>query len=340
MKRARRAWLANVGSGDWVEVRSAEEILATLDGRGALEGLPFMPEMLRYCGRRFRVSKSAHKTCDRIERKGLRRLERSVHLEDLRCDGSAHGGCQAGCLLFWKDSWLRKVDGPSDSPRPAVSGQTGAEAALDAHTRRLENDDPEDKRWSCQATELNRATRPLSYLGVSHYLLDVRTGNATIPQVFRWWITVLLNRFQNLPIRGAWRIVDAIRGPFRSPRVRGARTKTPRETLDLVPGEMVEVRAWEEISATIDANARNRGLSFDNEMLPYCGSRHRVLARVERIVDEPTGRMMTFSTDCIILENVVCKAHHHGFCPRAIYPYWREIWLRRVHTADGNEVPD
>src|SRR6267142_1519493 len=46
-------------AGHWVEVRSADEILATLDDRGALDALPFMPEMLQYCGKRFRVFKRA-----------------------------------------------------------------------------------------------------------------------------------------------------------------------------------------------------------------------------------------------------------------------------------------
>src|SRR5436190_601573 len=55
-------------AGEWVEVRSAEEILATLDERGCLDALPFMPEMLEYCERRFRVIKAAHKTCDTIAR--------------------------------------------------------------------------------------------------------------------------------------------------------------------------------------------------------------------------------------------------------------------------------
>jgi hypothetical protein len=31
------------------------------------------------------------------------------------------------------------------------------------------------------------------------------------------------------------------------------------------------------------------------------------------------------------LENVVCTADFHRVCPRAIYPYWREIWLEKVH---------
>ena len=51
-------------AGKWVEVRSSDEILATLDSDGSLDALPFMPELLRYCGKRFRVYKVAHKSCD------------------------------------------------------------------------------------------------------------------------------------------------------------------------------------------------------------------------------------------------------------------------------------
>ncbi len=52
--------------GDSVEVRSRGDILATLDKNGWLDNLPFMPEMFAYCGARFRVHKSAHKTCDTV----------------------------------------------------------------------------------------------------------------------------------------------------------------------------------------------------------------------------------------------------------------------------------
>ena len=113
----------NLRAGEWVEVRSADEILATLDDKQSVEALPFMPEMLRYCGSRFRVYKSAHKTADTIEQFSIRRMNRAVHLEELRCDGSAHGGCQAGCLLFWKESWLKRVGAaqpPEEGSGPAV----------------------------------------------------------------------------------------------------------------------------------------------------------------------------------------------------------------------------
>ena len=90
-----------------LRVRSADEILSTLDSDGTVDGLLFMPEMLKYAGREFRVEASAHKTCDGAS--GIRQMDRTVHLAGLKCDGSALGGCQAGCLLFWREEWLRSA---------------------------------------------------------------------------------------------------------------------------------------------------------------------------------------------------------------------------------------
>lgn len=104
--------------GDWVEVRSKYEILATLDKNGCLDGVPVMPEMLAFCGSRFQVHKIAHKTCDTTNPVRSRGLERTVHLQT-RCDGSAHGGCQAECLLFWKEAWLRPVS-PQEVDAPML----------------------------------------------------------------------------------------------------------------------------------------------------------------------------------------------------------------------------
>ena len=95
--------------GDIVEVLSWAEILTTLDGRGELESLPFMPEMLQFCGRRFTVDKVAMTLCDTIGSTGMCRMRNAVHLAGVRCDGQAHGGCQAGCLIYWKVAWLRRV---------------------------------------------------------------------------------------------------------------------------------------------------------------------------------------------------------------------------------------
>ena len=46
----------------------------------------------------------------------------TVYLEDLRCDGSGHDGCQAGCRIYWKDAWLRRVDDHSGAADPSDQG--------------------------------------------------------------------------------------------------------------------------------------------------------------------------------------------------------------------------
>ena len=93
-------------AGDWVVVKSKEEILTTLDENARLGGLPFQPEMFAFCGKRLRVAKVAHKTCDNIRKTGGRSMANAVHLDSARCDGSAHGGCQADCVFTFSRSRL------------------------------------------------------------------------------------------------------------------------------------------------------------------------------------------------------------------------------------------
>ena len=82
--------------GELVRVRPASQIFSTLDATGSLDGMPFMPEMREHCGRSFRVGQRSDKTCagDGV----VRRMHNTVHLQGVRCDGAAHGGCQAACL--------------------------------------------------------------------------------------------------------------------------------------------------------------------------------------------------------------------------------------------------
>jgi hypothetical protein len=110
--------------------------------------------------------------------------------------------------------------------------------------------------------------------------------------------------------------------------------RTPRgEPLNLQPGELVRVKSHEDILKTVNREGLNRGLFFSQEHVPYCGGAYRVHKRVDRIIDEKNGKMLQFKSDCIMLENVVCQARYNAglsFCPRADYPYWRELWLERV----------
>jgi hypothetical protein len=99
----------NLQPGDWVEVRSAKEIFATLDGYDKLRGLQFTPEMSKFCGRRFRVYKRVQNII--LEGTGeLRRINSpTVLLEGAICDGSAHGRCDKSCFFYWREQWLKRV---------------------------------------------------------------------------------------------------------------------------------------------------------------------------------------------------------------------------------------
>jgi hypothetical protein len=305
--------------GDWVEVRSVEEILATLDAHGTLDGLLFMPEMLAFCGRRFRVRSRADSTCDTVSATGMRRMEHTVHLATLRCDGSAHGGCQAGCLLFWKEAWLRPISNNETNGAPTNgSPQTSRDPAwLALHTIQSQPADPEI-RYRCQATELKKASRPLPWWQPGQYLRDIFINRESPLAVIRGFLGATLNKLTRRSLGRGY------------PNVAGSLKQTPAEELNLQPGEWAVVKSRAEIIATLDKSGRNRGLVFDGEMLPYCGQRFRVLCRVERMLEESTGRMLKPRGASVILENVYCTSRFRRICQRAIYSYWREIWLRRA----------
>ena len=100
-------FVLNLRPGEIVEVRNESEILAMLDENGTLEGLPFIPEMRKFCRKRFKVLKRVKKII--VEGVGIRRMLNTVILEGVTCDGEAHGGCKRTCLLFWKEAWLKRA---------------------------------------------------------------------------------------------------------------------------------------------------------------------------------------------------------------------------------------
>jgi hypothetical protein len=314
--------------GDVVEVRSAEEIMATLDQHGELENLPFMPEMLKYCGQRLTVQKVAHKLCDTINRTGLHKMDNAVHLTGARCDGTSHGGCQTACLLYWKEAWLKYVE-PGEPNSPSPAGRIDL-PLLEVNTRKEDWPDGEP-RYRCQATELLRAAPEcLPARDLRQYVTDVKTGNVSALTSLKAFLVVLFNRLQGvskrlLP-RRLW-IRDGLPWGFVAGRVVGP---TPTENLNLQPGEMVRIKSKEQIEATLNQDRLNRGMGFEEEMARYCGRTARVQARVTRCLDEKTGRMLTMKNPCIVLEDIVCAGVHNASCPRQFIPFWREIWLERA----------
>jgi hypothetical protein len=319
--------------GDLVEVRSPGEILSTLDERGALDELPFMPEMAAFCGRRFVVDVRTERICDTVRYTGSRRLPRSVLLADLRCDGSAHGGCQAECRLAWKEAWLRKVT--AESPTPAPVAQSDLEALLERASRHVKHTvearGARVERWRCQATELPQASTHLRLWDPRGYVREYATGN------------VGLGRFLRVTARAA--VEEPMRKLGLIPEIHlpgTAKEPSAEPPLNLQPGELVQVKTKTEIAATLTPDGRHLGMWFDREMMPYCGRTFRVRQRIERFIDERDGRLIKLKTHCVTLDGVVCSGElslRRWFCPRAIFPFWRECWLRRIDAVAPSPAP-
>jgi hypothetical protein len=356
-------------AGDWVKVRSRDEILATLDVNGRLDGMLFMPEMLSYCGRTLRVSKRAHKACDTIRESGGRKVERAVHLVESRCDGSAHGGCEAACSLYWKEAWLEpatptgtRAQPPRIEPVPRRSSGCTMEQ-LTAATQQG-HDLEKGTRYACQITELLNASSYLSPWDPRQYIEDYRSGNVGIGTLLRGALYRLgvfvirradrLGRYMGVGDALAKALMacydafqralpDGVPFPRRNGTIPKGQPTPDRPIGQLRPGSWVRVRSYPEILATLNTDNKTQGLQFDGELVPYCGKEFPVRSLVSQIIDERTGFMLHFKSPSIILKNVHCQGTYSDnrmFCPRSIYAYWRPAWLDPVERGqiEGDEA--
>lgn len=140
------------------------------------------------------VSKRAHKLCDTVNGTGGRRMKSAVLLDGLRCDGKAFGDCEMQCLLFWKESWLKRADAKMDSaaaPRTASSPRATGTSSLKKCTEadvwaatQLPSDltGLNEQVHVCQATQLPGASAKLPMWSPWQYIEDVTSGNVTLSQ--------------------------------------------------------------------------------------------------------------------------------------------------------------
>jgi hypothetical protein len=309
---------ARLRCGDLVEVKTMDEIVETLDAAGALDHLPFMPEMLEFCGRRLRVSRRALTVC--IYEPGSPLgfdADDVVTLDGVRCSGAAHDGCQKSCMIFWREAWLRKVEDTAAQSQVDLRGMERLQARLKVLT------DP--NTYYCQASELKKATHSLSrWERLGRYLSELRAGNFNAAQMAQSIGTWLF-----------WRIRRMFLGVY----PRGSSGSTPVESLNLQPGEWVEVKSMQSIIETLDERGHNRGLRFSPDMRLLCGQRRRVKGRLDKIIVDGTGQMRRLR-NTVCLEGSTCGCSYIGFamggCSRCELTYWREIWLRR---SDAHSDP-
>ena len=184
---------------------------------------------------------------------------------------------------------------------------------------------------------------PLKWWDARQYIEDYRSGNTSAIVMLRTFVYVtfyfgsLAHRYRlGRPARWLYGTLMKIVGGSPMRRTRGRLPPdqpTPRSDLNLMPGDLVRVKSFEQILDTISVNNSNRGLWFDAEMVMFCGKIHRVQTRVEKFIDESSGRMKTLKTPAVILEGAYCRScysEQRFFCPRGIFAWWREVWLEKV----------
>lgn len=293
--------------GDLVEVLSEAEILTTLDENGTVEHLPFMPEMLKFCGRTFRVSRQAFKTC--VDDQEMRQFDTTVFLEEARCDGASHGGCSRACLIFWKEAWLKKAG--TVSPSNGFHLKKVGPNDLAAFASR-------NGEFFCQSTEILNASRPLPWWEPKQYLWDLKYNRTSTLNFLQSLFIAFYNKVAHVTGLRSWRFVA---GPGEA----GAAA----ESLNLKAGELVRVKPLAQIKQTLDQTGKHQNLLFAPSMMSYCGQVMKVQDRVENVVLEGTTRQRKLK-DTVLLEGSTCDGICHRLCPRQSFLFWREAWLERV----------
>lgn len=303
------SYSSKLKAGDIIEVLPYRQILETLDENAQLDNMPFMPEMIQYCGQRFRVYKRVNYIC--IDGNGMGALKKTVTLQNVRCDGAFHCGCQKACFLFWKEDWLTKCS--------ADTRHVDKESTEINDVFMLKTNDSNTGQFICQSTRLSSASVHIRTLSKFRYLIkELFSGNRTFVKSLIDLSCFTIFKFSHKSIIPAYRLL------------RGVSPKTPTVSLNLQAGDWVEVKSPEEIVKTLDNEGKNRGLVFTAEMHNFCGKRFRVKKRLDKMISEENGQMVELS-NTVLLEDVTCQAICKGFgCSRHAYHYWREIWLKKI----------
>lgn len=281
----------------WVRVKSIREIERLLDDAGKTEGLLFMAEMERFCGRTLRVQSLADRVCNA----GFRRLDRVCYLQDCRCSGEAHCRCQAACLLFWHEDWLEPADGPELPERYSTNAYFCLPTCTELNCQTC----------TCQMTELQAIGTELPMPGPLHYLQRCLSGKLSCFQaryLIRWALDAAL-------LAACKRLCPP--------------SKSIAPCSEFQAGDMVRVRSRFEILRTISRRGTHKGLAVTPDMLRYCGKTFRIASRVTRIIDAESRKLKILKNECYVLAGVVCAGGRLG-CTREQLYYWRGVWLERV----------
>ncbi len=180
----------------WGYVKPLAEIQEALNTNGTIDGLPFMPEMVKFCGQRVQVDRFANQVCANIGEVEIRQLADTVVLQVDRCDGQAQSGPAP------KDGRLTQteVDATENcatEPRPTETNARPFESEM---VRLSKHKIPKSCQvtsicYRCQATELGTATARTSAFNLRQYRVERKTNRVSIGQISRFLVEVVVRSF-------------------------------------------------------------------------------------------------------------------------------------------------
>jgi hypothetical protein len=106
----------NLKPGELVQVKSKEEIAATLTRDGRHKGLWFDREMMPFCGGTYRVRQRITRFLDERDGRMIELKNDCVTLEEVFCSGELslrRWFCARAIYSYWRECWLRRVDSPT-----------------------------------------------------------------------------------------------------------------------------------------------------------------------------------------------------------------------------------
>ena len=121
----------NLQPGEWVRIRPADQITATLGPDGRNFGLSFEPEMSRYIGGVYQVEFPVKSII--LEETGqMAKLNRTVALKGLSCRGICAKNCPRANTLYWRESWLERRGRGRGGHLSAARPEASKDAAVGA----------------------------------------------------------------------------------------------------------------------------------------------------------------------------------------------------------------
>ncbi|HVW83943.1 MAG TPA: hypothetical protein VHB50_04660, partial [Bryobacteraceae bacterium] len=99
----------NLQPGELVEIRTQDEMRATLDTKGRNRGLVCDIELKKFCGRRYRVRSRLERLISEASGQ-MRKVEGTVLLDGNLCMcARVVGGCPRLEFCYWREVWLKRV---------------------------------------------------------------------------------------------------------------------------------------------------------------------------------------------------------------------------------------